>query len=58
MNVGSRQVTGATRVVPGDVANSYLIRKLAYQEALVGQVGKHLRTFAKYPAKLIVGINV
>ena len=28
VNVGSRQVTGATRVVPGDVANSYLIRKL------------------------------
>jgi mono/diheme cytochrome c family protein len=28
VNVGSRQVSGATRVVPGDAANSYLIRKL------------------------------
>jgi arylsulfatase len=39
-------------------SHSYMIRKLAYQEALVGQVGKHLRTFSRYPAKLIVGINV
>jgi arylsulfatase len=38
--------------------HSYMIRKLAYQEALVGQVGKHLRSFATYPAKLVMGINV
>jgi arylsulfatase len=38
--------------------HSYMIRKLAYQDALVGQVGRHLRTFAKYPAKLVMGINV
>ena len=35
-----------------------MIRKLAYQDALVGQVGRHLRSFAKYPAKLVMGINV
>jgi arylsulfatase len=39
-------------------SHSYLIRKLAYQQALVGQVGRHLGSFAKYPGKLIVGINV
>jgi arylsulfatase len=39
--------------------HSYMIRKLAYQDALVGQVGRHLRTFAPpYQAKLIMGINV
>ena len=38
--------------------HSYMIRKLAYQEALVGQVGRHVRSFAKYPPKLVVGINV
>jgi arylsulfatase len=39
-------------------SHSYMIRKLAYQEALVGQVGRHLGTFAKFPPKLVVGINV
>lgn len=38
--------------------HSYMIRKLAYQEALVGQVGRHYSTFSKYPGKLVVGINV
>jgi arylsulfatase len=37
---------------------SYLIRKLAYLEALQRGVIDHLRTFAKYPAKLVVGLNV
>jgi arylsulfatase len=38
--------------------HSYMIRKLAYQEALVGQVSRHVRTFSTYPGKLVVGINV
>ncbi|HET8931180.1 MAG TPA: sulfatase-like hydrolase/transferase, partial [Acidimicrobiales bacterium] len=39
--------------------HSYLIRKLAYQQALVGGVGKHLRTFAPpNEGKLVVGLNV
>lgn len=38
--------------------HSYMIRKLAYQDALVGQFVRHLGTFAKYPPKLVVGINV
>ena len=37
---------------------SYLIRKLAYLEAFQRGVIDHLRTFAKYPAKLVVGLNV
>jgi arylsulfatase len=36
---------------------SYLIRKLAYLQAFQGAIGSHLRTFAKYPAKRVVGIN-
>lgn len=35
-----------------------MIRKLAYQEAIVGQVRNHLMTFRDHPAKLVVGINV
>lgn len=39
--------------------HSYMIRKLAYQQALVGGVGRHLRTFAPpNQGKLVVGINV
>lgn len=39
--------------------HSYMIRKLAYQEALVGGVRRHLRTFAPpNEGKLVVGINV
>lgn len=38
--------------------HSYMIRKLAYQEAIVGQVRNHLMTFRDHPAKLVVGINV
>jgi arylsulfatase len=39
-------------------SHSYMIRKRAHQEALVGQVGTHLGTFARLPTKLIVGINL
>jgi hypothetical protein len=36
-----------------------MIRKLAYQDALVGQVMRHMMTFAPpYQPKLIMGINV
>jgi arylsulfatase A-like enzyme len=39
--------------------HSYMIRKLAYQDALVGQVSRHVRTFAPpYQPKLVMGINV
>jgi arylsulfatase len=39
--------------------HSYMIRKLAYQDALVGQVMRHMMTFAPpYQPKLIMGINV
>ncbi len=39
--------------------HSYMIRKLAYQDALVGQVVRHMKTFAPpYQPKLIMGINV
>ncbi len=39
--------------------HSYLIRKLAYQQALVGGASRHLRTFAPpNEAKLVVGLNV
>jgi arylsulfatase len=39
--------------------HSYLIRKLAYQQALVGGTSRHLRTFAPpNEAKLVVGLNV
>lgn len=39
--------------------HSYLIRKLAYQEALVGQVARHRATFAPpYEPKRVVGLNV
>ena len=39
--------------------HSYMIRKLAYQQALVGGVSAHLRTFAPpNQGKLVVGLNV
>jgi arylsulfatase len=39
--------------------HSYLIRKLAYQQALVGGVKHHLGTFAPpNQGKLVVGLNV
>lgn len=39
--------------------HSYLIRKLAYQDALVGQVARHRATFAPpYEPKRVVGLNV
>lgn len=39
--------------------HSYMIRKLAYQDALVGQVRRHVQTFAPpYQPKLVMGINV
>ncbi|WP_134324646.1 arylsulfatase [Cumulibacter soli] len=39
--------------------HSYLVRKLAYQDALVGQVARHRATFAPpYEPKRVVGLNV
>jgi len=35
---------------------SYLIRKLPYLDAIRAGIGSHLSSFAKYPAKTIVGI--
>ena len=40
---------------PGET-RSYLIRKLAYLDALQNGVRDHIRTFAKYPPKSIVGL--
>jgi len=36
---------------------SYLIRKLAYQDALQNGLRNHMITFFKYPAKRTIGIN-
>ena len=36
---------------------TYLIRKLAYLEALQDGVRNHVRTFRDHPPKLIVGLN-
>jgi arylsulfatase len=38
--------------------HSYLIRKLAYLEAIQQGVISHVRTFSKHPPKLVVGLNV
>jgi arylsulfatase len=36
---------------------SYMVRKLAYQQALTAGVGAHLRTFATYPPKRVIGMG-
>lgn len=38
--------------------HSYLIRKLAYQEALIGGVREHLLSFAAHPGTLVLGLSV
>jgi arylsulfatase len=34
--------------------HSYLTRKLAYNEAFIGGIGEHLRTYRDFPAKNII----
>jgi arylsulfatase A-like enzyme len=36
---------------------SYMIRKLAYQQAFTGGASAHLRTFATYPPKRVLGMG-
>ena len=35
--------------------HSYMIRKLSYLDTFTAGIGKHLRTFAKFPPKVVVG---